>query len=130
VFAHAPDGTPHALTEIDCAAAAGRGWRRRVVPLSSACPHLTRAILDAARAEPPPPGAPNTRLRPAPWLELRTSERFDAGGRRLLERRFGGISVDAADVALLERLASGGDAAPDERERLDRLLAGGQVIAT
>jgi methylase of polypeptide subunit release factors len=143
VFAHAPDGTAHALTEIDCGAlaavattaatatgsvAAGRGWRRVYVPLSGACRHLTREILDAAKAE---PAAAAARVRPAPWLELRTSERFDRDGRRVLERRFGGVVVDAADVALLERLAGGGDAGDDQpaRDRVAELAGRNLVIA-
>jgi SAM-dependent methyltransferase len=127
VFAHAPDGTPHALTEIDTSAAPAR--RQLHVPLSPACPHLGRAILDAAAA----PGVldDDATPRPAPWLELRTSERFD-GRRRVLDRRFGGVAVDDADVALLERLVGAPLAtlglAPGERERLGDLVGRGLVL--
>ena len=99
VFAHAPDGTPHALTEIRVAAAPAR--RRVTVPLSAACAHLSRAIFDAVAA---PRALDDDRdAVPAPWLELRTRERFD-GGRRALGVTFGGVAVDDEDVALLDRL--------------------------
>lgn len=127
VFAHAPDGTPHALTELRRDGPPGR--RRAVVPLSPACPHLGRAILDAVAA----PGrleATATPL-PAPWLELRTSARYD-GGRRTLRVTFGGVTVDDADLALLERLdgrALGALApSPADQARLETLVARGLVI--
>lgn len=105
VFAHAPDGTPHALTEIRVDGAPAS--RRVQVPLSAACPHLSRAIFDAlvdnlggSRAL-----RDDVTLLPAPWLELRTRERFaDGGGRRALGTTFGGVAVDDEDVALLDRL--------------------------
>jgi SAM-dependent methyltransferase len=127
VFAHAPDGTPHALTEIRVQAPAER--RRVVVPLSPACPHLSRALFDglwASRAL-----ADDATPLPAPWLELRTSERFD-GGRRALAVSFGGAPVDAEDLALLDRLrgqplgALGLDATA--RERLCAMIDRGHVI--
>ncbi|HEY2749294.1 MAG TPA: 50S ribosomal protein L11 methyltransferase [Polyangia bacterium] len=99
VFAHAPDGTPHALTEIRVDAAPAR--RSIYVPLSPACPHLSRAIFDALSAS--RALADDVTPLPAPWLELRTRERFD-GGRRALGVSFGGVPVDADDVALLDRL--------------------------
>ena len=129
VFAHAPDGTPHALTEmaLDVAAA----WRRVEVPLSPACPQLSRAIFAGiARSR-----ALDDEATPtvAPWLELRTSERFD-GGRRVLERRFGGVSIDDDELALLERLRGQPLAelalTADERARLAVLVARGFVIAS
>jgi SAM-dependent methyltransferase len=130
VFAHAPDGTPHALSEIDLGAAPG--LRQATVPLSAACAHLSREILDqlgAARAL-----ADDATPLPAPWLELRTSERFDGGQRRRLDVRFGGTAVDEADVALLARLRGGtlGELGltSEERERLDELVARSVVIVT
>jgi SAM-dependent methyltransferase len=127
VFAHAPDGTPHALTEIRVAAAPS--WRRVLVPLSPACPHLSRPIFDALAR--PRTLAGDVTPMVAPWLELRTRERFD-GGRRALGVRFGGIAVDADDVALLDRLrgqpldALGLSA--DARARLEVLVERGHVI--
>src|SRR5207302_191153 len=102
VFAHAPDGTPHALTEIRVAAAPSH--RRVVVPLSPACAHLSRAIFDALAA--PRVLADDATPLPAPWLELRTRQRFD-GGRRALGTSFGGVALDDEDVALLDRLRGG-----------------------
>ena len=69
--------------------------------MSAACAHLSRAIFDAVAA----PRALDDAATPlpAPWLELRTRERFD-GGRRALGVTFGGVAVDAEDVALLDRL--------------------------
>lgn len=133
VFAHAPDGTPHALSEIRVGGAPG--LRRVQVPLSAACPHLRREIFDAlgaARAlgEAHTPGDEVTPL-PAPWLELRTCERFD-GGRRALATTFGGVAVDAEDVALLDRLRGEPVAALGltalARERLCVMVERGQVI--
>lgn len=130
VFAHAPDGTPHALTEIRRevpAAAAGR--RRAVVPLSAACRHLSRAILDALAA----PRALDDSVTPvpAPWLELRTTERYD-GGRRQLATTFGGVAVDADDQALLDRLRGDPLGAialtSTARERLCAMIERGHVI--
>lgn len=126
VFAHAPDGTPHALTEIRHD---GRGRRRVIVPLSPACPHLSRPIVDALFA----PRALDDGVTPvpAPWLELRTAERFD-GGRRALAVTFGGVAVDADDVALLDRLrgeALGALAlSSSARERLCVMIDRGHVI--
>ncbi len=99
VFAHAPDGTPHALTELRVAGPPLR--RRAYVPLSAACPHLGRAIFEALAA--PRALADDATPLPAPWLELRTCERFD-GGRRRLGVSFGGVAVDDEELALLERL--------------------------
>jgi SAM-dependent methyltransferase len=127
VFAYAPDGTPHALTEIRVAAAPSR--RRALVPLSSACAHLTRAIFDAL-AGPRALDDAATPL-PAPWLELRTRERFD-GGRRALGVTFGGVAVDADDVALLDRLRGEPLGAlgltSTARERLCVMIDRGHVI--
>ena len=128
VFAHAPDGTPHALSEIRVDAAPSR--RRALVPLSAACPHLSRAILDALAA--PRTLADDATPLPAPWLELRTRERFDGGRRHALGTTFGGVAVDAEDVALLERLR--GETlgtlalAPATRERLCVMIDRGHVI--
>jgi len=127
VFAHAPDGTPHALTEIRIGEAPSQ--RRVEVPLSAACPHLSRAIFDALAA--PRALAGDATPLPAPWLELTTRERFD-GGRRALAATFGGAAVDAGDVALLDRLrgqpvvALGLTAA--EHERICEMIERGQVI--
>ncbi len=99
VFAHAPDGTPHALTEIRLDAAPAR--RSIYVPLSPACPHLSRAIFEALAAS--RALADDVTPLPAPWLELRTRERFD-GGRRGLGVTFGGAAVAAEELALLDRL--------------------------
>jgi methylase of polypeptide subunit release factors len=99
VFAHAPDGTPHALSEIDRAGPPGH--RRVYVPLSPACPHLGREILDAQAA--PRALDDDATPVPAPWLELRTSERYD-GGRRRLATRFGGVGIEPEEVMLLDRL--------------------------
>jgi SAM-dependent methyltransferase len=127
VFAQAPDGTPHALTEIRVAAAPSR--RDAFVPLSPACPHLHRAIFDALAA--PRALADDATPVPAPWLELRTRERFD-GGRRALGVTFGGVAVDADDVALLDRLSGAplGDLALTSiaRERLCAMIERGHVI--
>ncbi len=127
VFAHAPDGTPHALTEIRPAAPPSR--RRALVPLSPACPHLHREIFDALAA--PRTLADDTTPLPAPWLELRTRERFD-GGRRALGTSFGGGTVDADDVALLDRLRGqplASLALSDEaRARLCAMIDRGHVI--
>lgn len=128
VFAHAPDGTPHALTEVALDGAAGT--RRVEVPLSPACAHLSRALFTALAR--PIALADDATPTVAPWLELRTSERFD-GGRRVIERRFGGLPIDDDDLALLERLRGQPLAelalAADERERVARLVARGFVIA-
>ncbi len=129
VFAYAPDGTPHALTEIATGGAAG--VRRVDVPLSPACPHLSRAIFAAlARSRTLDDAATPT---VAPWLELRTSEHFAAGGRRTIERRFGGRVLDDDDLALLDRLRGQSlvelALSADERARLDILVAQGFVSA-
>ncbi|MGZ3443799.1 MAG: hypothetical protein ACXVDD_29970, partial [Polyangia bacterium] len=127
IFAHAPDGTPHALTEIRVAAAPSR--RRALVPLSPACPHLQRAIFDALAA--PRALDDGATPLPAPWLELRTRERFD-GGRRPLGVTFGGVAVDADDVALLDRLRGEPLGAlgltSTARERLCVMIDRGHVI--
>ena len=128
VFAHAPDGTAHALTELRLGAAPAR--RRLAVPLSSACPHLSRAIFDAlGTARALDDAATPT---PAPWLELRTSERFTHGARRTLERHFGGAAIDDEALTLLERLrgASLGELGldADERTRLQNMIARGWVV--
>lgn len=129
VFAHAPDGTAHALTEIATGGAVG--WRRLAVPLSPACPHLSRTIFDALGGD--RWLAAGTTPYVAPWLELRTSERFDASGRRTLERRFGGVPIDDDELALLERLRGQPLAAlgltTDDEARLAALIARGWVIA-
>jgi hypothetical protein len=128
VFAHAPDGTPHALTEIRAGAAPSR--RRVLVPLSAACPHLSRAIFDALAA--PRTLADDATPLPAPWLELRTRERFDGVGRHALGTTFGGVAVEAEDVALLDRLRGeplGALALPSAtRERLCVMIDRGHVI--
>ena len=127
VFAHAPDGTPHALTELRLDGPPGR--RRARVPLSPACPHLSRAILDAVAA----PGRLDDAATPlpAPWLELRTSARYD-DGRRTLRVTFGGVAVDDEELALLDRLDGRALGAlgpsPADRERLEALVARGLVI--
>jgi SAM-dependent methyltransferase len=134
VFAHAPDGTPHALTELVTGPVAG--WRRVEVPLSPACPHLSRPIFDGLGQAAGRSRALDDTTTPivASWLELRTSERFDGQGRRTLERRFGGAPIDDGDVALLDRLRGqpvGALAlAADERERLSTFIARGWVIAS
>ena len=128
VFARAPDGTPHALTEIRLGAAPSH--RRVEVPLSAACPHLERAIFDALAA--PPALTDDATPLPAPWLELVTRERFDAGGRRASAVSFGGVAIDAEALALLARL----DGAPlgalglsaSARERLCVMIERGHVI--
>jgi SAM-dependent methyltransferase len=129
VFAYAPDGTAHALSEIRRDRPPGR--RRARVPLSAACPHLSRPILDALAA-PRTLEARATPL-PAPWLELRTSERFDEGGARWsIATTFGGVPLDGAELLLLDRLrgpalgtlALGGQ----DRERLESLVERGLVI--
>jgi hypothetical protein len=107
------------------------GWRRVDVPLSPACPHLSRMIFDALGGD----RALDAGTTPyvAPWLELRTSERFDAGGRRTLERRFGGAAIDGDELALLERLRgqplAGLGLTPDDEARLAAFVARGWVIA-
>jgi SAM-dependent methyltransferase len=127
VFAHASDGTPHALSEIRVGAAPSR--RRALVPLSPACPHLSRAIFDALAA----PRALDDAATPvpAPWLELRTRERFD-GGRRALGVSFGGVAVDPDDTALLDRLRGEPLGAlgltSTARERLCVMIDRGHVI--
>jgi len=127
VFAHATDGTPHALTEIRVAAPPSR--RRALVPLSAACPHLERAIFDALLA--PRALAGDATPLVAPWLELRTRERFD-GCRRALGVTFGGVSVDDADVALLDRLrgqtVAGLGLTASEHERIFVMIERGHVI--
>jgi protein-L-isoaspartate O-methyltransferase len=128
-FAEAPDGTPHALTEIRVAAAPGRRDVR--VPLSPACLHLSRAIFDALAGS--RELAPEVTPLPAPWLELRTSEQFpDGGQRRTLRLTFGGVALAAEELALLDRLRGGSLAslqlAGADRERLESLVARGLVI--
>jgi hypothetical protein len=128
-FAEAPDGTPHALTEIRVAAAPGRRDVR--VPLSPACLHLSRAIFEALAG--PRDLAPEVTPLPAPWLELRTSEQLlDGGRRRILRLTFGGVALDAEELALLDRLRGGSLAslqlAAADRERLESLVARGLVI--
>ena len=128
VFAHAPDGTAHALSEIRVAAAPSR--RRVLVPLSPACPHLSRAIFDALAA--PRTLADEATPLPAPWLELRTRERFDGGRRHALSTTFGGVVLEPDDVALLDRLRGeplGALALPSAtRERLCVMIDRGHVI--
>jgi SAM-dependent methyltransferase len=127
VFARAPDGTPHALTEIRVAAAPAH--RRVEVPLSAACPHLHRAIFDSLAA--PRALAGDATPLPAPWLELVTRERFD-GGRRALAVTFGGAALDGEELALLDRLrgqplASLGLTA-SEHERICVMIDRGHVV--
>jgi SAM-dependent methyltransferase len=127
IFTHFVDGTAMALTEI--VTGDGTGWRSVQVPLSTACAHLSRAMLDALAA---PRGLQDdVTPRPAPWLELRTTERFD-GGRRIIERRFGGVLVGDEDVGLLERLRGERLGAlalsTSERERLEGFVTRGLAI--
>ena len=125
VFAHAPDGTPHALSEIRLGAPPAQ--RRVRVPLSPACPHLHRAIFDALAA----PATGDVTPLPAPWLELVTRERFD-DGRRALGTTFGGVAVDADDLALLGSLRgeplSALGLTGTARERLYVMIDRGHVI--
>jgi SAM-dependent methyltransferase len=128
-FAHAPDGTPHALTCIRMGAPAGR--RQLRVPLGPACAHLDRAIVDAALA--PRRLAPDVTPLAAPWLELRESRVFARPGASTLRAlTFGVSAIDADDLALLERLdgrplgALGLD--PDATARLARLADLGLAI--
>ena len=128
VFARAPDGTPHALVELRGGEAPP--LRRIEVPLSAACPHLSRAVLDAVAA---PRALPEDATpMPAPWLELCTRERFDGGARRALAVTFGGVAVDDEDVALLSRLGGAPLAAltlsSSQRERLCVMIERGHVI--
>ena len=120
-------GTPHALTEIRVAAAPSR--RRVLVPLSAACPHLSRALFDALAA--PRTLADDATPLVAPWLERRTRERFD-GGRRALGTSFGGVAVEDEDVALLDRLRGESLGAlalsSTTRERLCVMIERGHVI--
>lgn len=132
-FAEAPDGTPHALTEI----ATGQAPLRRDarVPLSVACRHLSREIFAAlapdARA-PEKTFAPDVTPLPAPWLERRTSERYDGGAKKTLDVTFGGAHLPPEELALLDRLggASLGTLALSslDRERLESLVARALVI--
>jgi SAM-dependent methyltransferase len=138
VFAHSPDGTPHALTSVDRHDGRdhGRndrrdGHRTLYTPLSPVCPHLRRELLEALRG-PAELRADSTPL-PAPWLELRVSKQLvPAGARGWHEATFGGRVVDEPTVALLERLrgAALADLAldADDRARLERLIAHGAVI--
>jgi methylase of polypeptide subunit release factors len=128
-FAEAPDGTPHALTEIRTGAPAGRRDVR--VPLSPACLHLSRAIFEALAG--PRVLAPEVTPLPAPWLELRTSEQFSDGGRRrTLRVSLGGVTIAAEELALLDRLRGESLGAlglgAGDRERLESLVARGLVI--
>lgn len=128
-FAEAPDGTPHALTLIR---SDGKSERRDArVPLSPACPHLSRAIFDALAA--PRTLAPDVTPLPAPWLELRTSERFDdAGARRPLKITFGGVALDPDELALIARLTGEAlgvlELGSLDRERLESLVSCALVI--
>ncbi len=128
VFARAPDGTPHALVEIRVGEAPS--LRRIEVPLSAACPHLGRAVLDALAA--PRALADDATPLPAPWLELATRERFDGGARRALAVTFGGQTVDDEDVALLGRLSGAPLSAlglsSSTRDRLCVMIERGHVI--
>ena len=128
VFARAPDGTPHALTEIRVGEAPS--FRRVEVPLSAACPHLSRPIFDALAG--PRALADDATPLPAPWLELVTRERYDGGTRRALAVTFGGVAVDDEDVALLARLSGAPLAAlglsSSARERLCVMIERGHVI--
>ncbi|MDB4967444.1 MAG: hypothetical protein JWN44_3133, partial [Myxococcales bacterium] len=105
------------------------GRRRATVPLSPACPHLRRAILDALAA--PRTVDDSTTPVPAPWLELRTRERYD-GGRRPLGTTFGGVAVDGDDLAILDRLRGEPLGAlglsSTARERLCAMIERGLVI--
>ncbi|HZS41599.1 MAG TPA: methyltransferase [Polyangia bacterium] len=129
-FATALDGTPHALTSIRASGGA-RGRRSPSVPLGPLCPHLRREILDAhhgARAL-----APDATPLAAPWLELRVSRQLAAEGAPAWRAAtFGGVPVDDATIALLERLRGGAlaDLAldGDDRARLEELVARGLVI--
>gem|GEM_PF-4168916 len=98
IFAHAPDGTPHALSVIRPSATASQ--RRVRVPLSPACLHLSRAVIDAYLT--PPSLAPDASLRPAPWMELTISRQLGVDGP--IRRKLGGVDLTAAEQALLERL--------------------------
>ena len=89
-------GTLHALTEIRLGAAPSH--RRVEVPLSAGCPHLERAIFDALAA--PLALTDDATPLPAPWLELVTRERFDAGGGCASAVGFGGVAIDAEALAL------------------------------
>ena len=128
VFARAPDGTPHALTEIRVGAAPS--LRRVEVPLSAACPHLSREIFDALAA--PRALDDDATPLPAPWLELVTRARFAGGARTRSGATFGGVAVDDEDVALLERLSGAPLGAlalsSSARERLCVMIERGHVI--
>lgn len=135
-FAHAPDGTPHALLSLR--AASGPPHRARFrVPLSPVLPHLRRELCDrlhaaaalAADAEALPEDAV---LRPAPWLLLQRGEQHDGHAFRVRHLRFGDLALDGEAAALLARAdgRSVADLAPsaDERERLRSLLGAGLLV--
>jgi methylase of polypeptide subunit release factors len=125
-FAHAPDGTPHALT---CIRPSGPTGRRQVrVPLGPACPHLRREILDAALA--PRALRPDATPLAAPWLELHSSRVFaQPGAPTLRALTFGSHAIDDADLRLLESLVGAPLAALDvDAERLTRLVDLGLVL--
>lgn len=96
VFAHAPDGTPHALTSIR----PGTGRRVAFVPLSPLVPHLRRDMLDAIAAD----AAADVPVVPAPWLELRESRQY---GGAWQEAAFGGVRISAEERAVLDAAAAG-----------------------
>ena len=99
-FASAPDGTPHALSVIRPLDGNPASVRRVRVPLSPACLHLGRAVIDAYLSR--PSLAVASSLRPAPLMELVVSRQLGVPGP--VRRRFGNVDLDAAGQSLLERL--------------------------
>jgi SAM-dependent methyltransferase len=119
IFARAPDGTPHALTSIRGDGPAGS--RRIEVPLSRFCPHLSRPILEGLHR------TTGTLWTAAPWLELRDTRRIGHPPDRALT--FGAHTIDAMDLALLERQSVDSATLDGESlERLYRLAALGLLI--
>ena len=110
-FAHAPDGTPHALLALHANSMAETAAPHRArfrVPLGPALPHLRREIVDRLHAAAALLGAEPAQLeeavvRPAPWLQLVRSEQHDGHTFRARELRFGGALLDEDDAALLGR---------------------------
>jgi SAM-dependent methyltransferase len=127
VFARAPDGTPHALTQVRTDRAPAH--RRVELPLGPYAPHLAREMLDALVL--PIMLAPDATPVPAPWLELRESRRLSPAAPDL-RLRFGVHTIDTMERDLLLRL-DGRDVAAlgldeNDRQRLARLAEIGLVL--
>ena len=110
-FAHALDGTPHALISLRAAADPAVVRSSVRVPLGPALPHLHRELIDRLHATQvlllDDEALRAAVLRPAPWLALETSALHDGAAFRPRDLRLGDERLEPMDLDLLERCNGG-----------------------